>query len=796
MEPSPETELPEPVSPEPASSEPAASTTVSSEPRVALLASVFVATLLIHLGASMLQPSVGTFTKYTSAIDGLADGTVPEERLLDFSPLYLASAYVSTRLGDAIGVEAESVMEVAQRFLAAAAVSAFFWLVAVRLGRTCGLVAAAALALDSHVVVYVSILEPEILLLALLLLLVVLLERRGKSAALAAGVLAACAVATRPTFLPVFFMVPLYLWMRESPAAPLCQGGDPDHPGWKRRSAAFLVPVLLGLVALFAWAGHVSGSWRTPVMNPGTVAFEGNQPLSRGTSAIYPPLVLSMVRHSGDRPDAAHEHYRDVARAVEPEADVARVNALWSGRAKNYLLDHPGSAFQRARQKLLYALHGFDWHDIPSAWKLDRLPSMPFSLLAVAALFGLAVEARNWRRALPFYVLAAVQLGVMSAFYVSARQRLVLLPAFVYFAVCALRALTRTTRLRAVLTVLLALVLALPLALPDDAMLDEAYQRRGYLAAEPLLDQLRDDETPLAALRPGVVEAMAASPWWADWMRPAWVPQDDETLDESVADVMAARLDQAPAFLDASLRFDLADMQLRSGSLDEAEAMLEPLVAAEFRAYRGGRQPSDPRIVQARVDAARGELDAASRWLRQALDDEPGDLFALADLAALSPAGSDENRRLVETLDRYAGEADRRWLYGQALRRVGRPQEAVDELEPLSRGLPGLRDVWLQLSLSLADAGRIDDAVSALLQANRLHPEPVIEVRAFADLANRWADAHPGDVRAQLLAVRILHQHGMFRDAGRRLDQLEPLNLALSDRRQVEEIRARLAEGN
>ena len=772
MEPSPETARSVSVS------EPVAA---GDRPGLAALIAVFVGALLIHLGISLFQPEVGTFTKYTSAIDGLDDGTVPRERLLDFSPLYLASAYASSRVGDWCGTAAEPVMEVAQRILAAVAVAAFFWLVAVRLGQGWGLVGAVVLAIDPHLVIYLSILEPEILLLALLLVLAVMLERPGSGPTLAAGVLAAGAVATRPTFLPIFFLVPLYLRMRNSGT-------------WRRRSAAFLAPVLLGLVGLFGWADNVSGSWRTPVMNPGTVAFEGNQPLSRGTSAIYPPLVLSMVRHSGDRPDAAHEHYRQVARAVEAQANVARVNALWSGRAKSYLLDHPGSALQRVRQKLLYALHGFSWHDVPSAWKLDRLPSVPFSLLATAALFGLAAEARNWRRALPFYVLAAVQLGVMSAFYVSGRQRLVLLPAFVYFAVCALRALTRSTLLRAVLAIVLALVLALPLALPDDAMLDEAYQRRGYLEAGPLLDRLRDDDAPLAAQRNGVVEAMAASPWWADWMRPAWVPQDDATLNESVADLLASRLDDAPAFLDASMRFDLADMQLRTGRLEDAAATLAPLLRAEFHAYRGGRQPSDPRIVMARIEASRGQFESARRSLEAVLGDEPGDFFALADLAALSPAGSDDQRTLVEMLDRYVGEADRRWLYGQALRRVGRASESVAELEPLSRGLPGLRDVWLQLSLSLADADRVDDAVSALFRANQLHPEPVIEVRAFADLARRWSAAHPGDVQVQLLAIRILHQHGMFRDAARRLDQLEPLDLSPSDRRQLEEIRRRLAE--
>ncbi|MCG8461472.1 MAG: hypothetical protein MI919_34755, partial [Holophagales bacterium] len=401
-----------------------------------------------------------------------------------------------------------------------------------------------------------------------------------------------------------------------------------------------------------------------------------------------------MVRH-GDGPDSAHEHYRQVARAVEADAGPARVNALWSTRARSYVLDHPAETLGRLRQKLLYALHGFSWHDIPTAWQLDVLPTLPFSLLAAAALLGLALEARRWRRALPFFVLAGVQLAVMGVFYVSARQRLVLLPALVYLAVAAARSLPRLRRGTAAACALLVPLLALPLALPDDAMLDEAHQRRGYAAAEPLLRALRADATPLAAQREGVVAALAAAPWWLDWMRPAGVPQDWETLDRSVARKLARRLEEAPIFESDSIRFDLAHLLLASGRPGEAEAVLEPLLAGGFRAYRGGRQASDARILQARADAALGREDAARDRLRAVLRDEPGDLFALADLAALSPRDSAQSTGALAELDRYAGEADRRWLYGRALRRQGRAEEAVAELAPLAEGLPGLRDVEL-----------------------------------------------------------------------------------------------------
>lgn len=756
---------------------------------------VFLATLLGHGLVALSTPQVGTFAKYTSAVAGLRDGSVAPERLLDFSPLYLGLASVASSVA-AVGVEASTLLSGLHFLLAALAVSCFFRLVETRLGRRWALAAAALLAFDSHLLVYARILEPESLLLALLLCLLVLLERPGAGSAAVAGVLAALAVATRPTFLPVFFLVPLYFRMQESAPA-----------SWRRRGALFLAPVVLCLL-LLSWRAHrISGSWTTPVMNPGTVMYEGNQPLSRGTSAVYPPSVTAMVRSGTGQPDAAHEHYRQAARAVEPEADVARVNALWSGRAWAYLADHPGLALRRLRTKLLYTFHGFSWHDVTTAWRLDGLlpmPTLPMSLLSATALLGLAVEVRRWRRALPFYALVAVQLVVMSVFYVSARQRLVLLPALVYFALCALRSLFgrgRSWTVR-ILAGLLLMVLALPLAVPDDAMLDEAYQRRAFAEAEHRLDELRTSGTPLAAQRRALVDALATAPWSLDQIWPAWVPQDDATLDERVADELEGRLrgDHRANPLGLSPFFDLATVQLEARRLDQAEDLLAMLIEVGFRAYRGGRQTSDPRVLQARVDAARGDAGSALAWLDQVLADDPGNLFALAERAALSDdaAVRDESVRL---LDRYVGEADRRWLLGRALLRagqwrVGRAEEALVQLEPLARSLPQLREVHVYLGLALAEVGRIDAAAESVLRANHIGPEPVLEVRAVADLARRWASAHPDDARVQLLAVRLLHQHGMFRDARRRLDELERLHLSPSDRRQVEEIRIRLREAS
>lgn len=742
--------------------------------REAALAAV--ATLAIHSLLAWWTPSAGIFAKYSAAAELLLAGDLPRERLVDFSPLYLQLAVFAERLAD----DPVRLLLGLQLVLAALAVGAFHHLLRPRLGPTATGGACALLALDRRLLVYERILEPETLLLALLLGVLVLLDRAGPGAALAAGTLGAAALATRPTFLPLFLLAPLYFlaqerWRRREPAdwLPSVAPGE-----WRRRSVLFLVPVLLGVALLMLRAERITGSYATPTMNPGTVFFEGHQPLSHGTSAVYPPLVLAMVRHAGDVPDSAHEHYRRVARAGRPGASVAEVNALWGGRARAYLLDHPREAVRRAVEKLGHAFHGFRWHDVPSAWRYEArlpIPLLPTSILSALALLGLLAEARRWRRALPFYLLAAAQLGVMVLFYVSERQRLVLLPALVYFAVAAVRAGLRLDGMpRRLGAGALAGLLSLALALPGDAMVDEAHQRRGQLALEPLLDDLRvgDDaggkvsdgeegDAALAARRAEVVRALASAPWYLDWMRPAWVRQEDHTLDELVADELAQRLDAAAPARRPPIRLDLGEVLLRIGETDAARRVLEPLAETGFRAYRGGRQPSDPRIYLARAEALGGNADEALDLLRRTLADVPGDPFALAERAAILPAGL-ERDEAVRLLDRYVGKPDRHWLLGRALRRHGRAEAAVAELRPLARSLPGLRDVHLHLALALGDAGEVDEAARAILRANRLHVEPVLEVRAVSEIATEWAAAHPDDPQIQVLAARILHQHGAF----------------------------------
>ncbi|MEO1085260.1 MAG: hypothetical protein AAFY88_13555, partial [Acidobacteriota bacterium] len=329
-------------------------------------AAVGLGALAIFIAAAVLSPPV-SFRKYTVAAEAWANGTFPAERVIDFSPLYLFLHVGSLHLG--LGPR---VFEALQIGLAALCVALLFTLIYPRLGFRLAALGAVVFALDRHLLVYQRVLEPEIVLLSALLGFFVLLDRRTASAAAGAGVLAGLALLTRPTFLPIFLAVPLYFrWLAPAPT-------------WGRRSVAFLTPVAVAAVIL---ALHV-GSLRAPVMNPGTVFFEGNQPLSHGTSAVYPPLVLAMIRSELATADSAHLHYRTVARACCPEASPAAVNGTWSARARAFLVDEPAAAAARLQRKLRYAFHAYRWHDVPAAARHERQlpwPSLPFSLLATLA---------------------------------------------------------------------------------------------------------------------------------------------------------------------------------------------------------------------------------------------------------------------------------------------------------------------------------------------------------------------------------------------------------------------------
>ncbi len=748
------------------------------------------ATFALHSLIAWRHPLPGAFRKYGLAAEQYLAGELPTERLIDFSAFYFHLSVMAERLLP----WPETALTWLQIALAAASVALVFSLFERRLGPAWAAAAAATMALDRHLLVYARILEPEVCLLFCLLAFLWLLDRetgatpfrlrafgatlfrlrafgaapffprasgaapffpRASGATFAGGAAALC-LAIRPTFLPAFLLVPFYYRLR----------GERGRP-WCFKSLAFLAPVAAMLVLLAVYAAGVTGKAGTPMMNPGTVFFEGNNALSQGTSAIYPPTVLAYVRHSSEEPDPAHRHYRAVARAATGrQLSIAEVNAYWSDLALRFIRDHPGRWLRLLGDKLKRAFHGFRWHDVPTAWKLDQrlflVPAVPFALLCALAFAGTLFEVRRWRVSLLYYALAGIQLAVMLVFYVSARQRLVLLPALLYFAAIAAR---RLVRRRAWPWLILVALMALTLSLGDDAMGDEAYRHGGWRETEHRLEQIREKSRgqPLALHADLAVAAVASAPWWLDWLRPAYFPRDGGTFEQRVAGVLASR----PG-LGLAADFDLAAVHLAAGQLAEARHLLEPLSEQGFAVYRGGQQPSEPLTLLGRASALAGDREVATLQLERALERAPGDPFTLAELIALGETSHQE------TLRRYWSPLDAQYLIGRALLRYGRPREAAQALGFVVRRLSDFRDARVLLAAALGAAGEIEEGTRHYLEATRAQLEPILAGREIAELFRRWAAGHPESMEAKLYAAQVLHRHGHFTEALTMLEEIEP----------------------
>lgn len=639
-----------------------------------LPAALGLAVSVAHALLVVLVPT-GRFLKYPLAAQLWLSGDLPVERWVDFSPLLFHLAVFAEQLGDGLGILTWS-----QIVLVGTAAGLVFLLLEPTVGRGWAVAGALVLALDRHLVIYGRLVEPEIWLLVLVLAALVLVRRHRP---LAAGIAFALAITVRPTVLPLALLAPA--WWALDDQTPESAGRSSQG---RRRSALWALacwgPCVV-VLALLGWRAHIAaGSWTTPTMNPGTVFFEGHNPSSRGVSAEYPPVVRAIQdAYSSERiPDLGHEAYRRVARSEEPDLTIAGVNDYWFAKGLAFLKDQPVLALRRAGVKLLYAFHSFAWHDLPAAslyqLRLPWLPALPFGLLSALALVGLAVSIPKWKDALLLLALGGCQLGVMVVFYSSARQRILLLPALIYFAIVgARRLLDRSVwRRRRILLSVLVASLALALTLPTDAMRAQRYEDAAWIriqaAQAGYARAVAGDDA--VAIRGAALHLAATAGRRIEVMRPVGVSSAE-----------------AAAFLNRLLDAEpMTDIQASKVGVDAAWLWLEADRPAEALAVIRPPVADDAPIAAwlvARALARSGRRQEALDVLEGALDEFPGRPELLAERVVVSPKDDAEARRL---LDRYWSRSDAQWFLGRAYLAHGAESEARTYLDPLMANFPEL----------------------------------------------------------------------------------------------------------
>jgi len=707
---------------------------------------LFASCLALHAALTFPVLPPARFVQYQVAAMQVLDGTLPVQRFLDFSPLYLWIHVFARRLFN----QPDLVVLWLQLSLTALCASLLFQWLAGRVGRAAALAAALVFVIHPGLIVYTATFEPEPLVMAALMGYLVSVRGTGRAAAVTGGCCLGLCLAGRANLLPLIVVTPLYYWLGRRNRA------------WRRDSLCFGLPVIVVLIGLTLRNLVLTGALMPFGMNPGTVFYEGNNPNSIGQSAVYPPLVYDSRADFPEGADYRHELYRVFAgRSGTQPLSVPEVNAYWTAKALAFITDHPGRCGEILLAKLTCVFHAFQRHDI---WDIhDRekrigavLPPVSFALVSALALAGMAAGARTWKALLPAYAAFFLQVAVMLATYVSERQKMAILPLFFFFAAFGLHRLAKARKpLAAALGVV---ALACLLATDTDTIADERHLAAGNsryqeLMIRALVQRNTGDLATAATLN---AAALAAAPWMITDTRLAGLPFAGRPIEALAMDMaLAGPQDAAPA------RFDLGLLMLANGRLAEARDIFTGLAATKRSFNRRYHQSSLPAFYLARICALQHDGAGALAHLQQAAAANPGDPWVLAHLAVLT--GRED---YAKQLERYFGPIDTAFFIGQAAYDNHRWGLALEQFARVEKHLPEFRQVLLWRCLTLGRLGRFVEAAEAYARAMAMRPDHLFSENALLALFKDWVLAQPGNPAAERMLAAVSRDFGRSGGSG------------------------------
>lgn len=696
-----------------------------------------------------LQTTIGHFDKYPHAALRFLAGEIDPERLLDYSPAYLGLCVLIAKYGSANF----QLLLWLQIILVALAVAALYLVLRRHFSRALSLGGAAAFMLYPGVTVYCGIFEPEPLMMSCLVLLVLCAGSCSLAGSLGAGSLLTVCLLTRPTFLMLVPLVPLFFWLTRA-----------EGRRWIA-IALFLLPIFCSSAVLALRNPALFSSFPPPLMNPGTVFFEGNNPTAGGTFAAYPPLSVDLTEEFPDEVDFDHFIYRLLARRESGMLlNHVETNRYWAVRAVHFIEDEPGLFLARLGSKLIHLWHGYRWHDLKEAYLADlalerrAFPFMPLAPLSALAMCGLVAGLSRWRDYGLYYLAFLSQASVMLLTYASERQRLSLLPFLVLFAVVGLDWLLRRRKRQMIAALALLVPLTVWFLIDSDRMHDNRRNWDNFARQEILQREtyLLRNEVQLAAAAQTLAQTYAAAPWMAAMgIRPMGVPLPEEGLAR-----MALREFPTLRGNDPTARLDRALLLIAAGELDAAERSLNELLHEGRTFDRIIYRPAQPHFYLGRIAALRGQREEAISLMEQALARAPGDPAILAHLEALSG-----EERYAALLHRYFGKVNALNELAIAHLQNGDATGAAELFRQLVDMIPEFWKGQVQLAASLADSGQDEAAAAVYLQAMAKRPEPVLYGDKLIPAFSRLADRATSDDLAWFWYAKILGQNGEYNEA-------------------------------
>jgi tetratricopeptide (TPR) repeat protein len=162
----------------------------------------------------------------------------------------------------------------------------------------------------------------------------------------------------------------------------------------------------------------------------------------------------------------------------------------------------------------------------------------------------------------------------------------------------------------------------------------------------------------------------------------------------------------------------LGDALLRRGSLDQAQALAERLLADAHLRNEG-------QLLQSGLASARGDHRAAREKLEQALTERPDDtdlLRALCQVLFERGEPGEAEHALRELVQRAPEDASAQHNLGLVYLRLHRHTEAIETFGESVRLRPDAAQTHLHLGYALKAAGRLEEARAAWENVLRLEP--------------------------------------------------------------------------
>lgn len=687
------------------------------------------------------------FQKYPALARSYLQGTLSPERLLDVSPTYFYLNVLAAKMSS----QSEFWIKWLQMLLLAGSSGLFFLTLQNWFSLTVSSLGTLLLMLNTHVLIYSGIMEPELLLLFFLLAFIFFAQGIGPFAKILSGVSFALMILTRPNLIPLIFLVPVHFWLQEKK--------------WRKCTVSFslfIIPFLIALMGLWLRNYSIEGHFSPLVMNPSTVFYEGNNPCSRGKSSVYPLLVDEMISEYKNYPDYQHVMYREFARRITGlPLSVGQVNAYWFRKAWLFIQDHPGHFLRNLMDKINAAFNNYRRHDILSAFvsdqKLSRswLPRIPYALIAALGLVGLFMGIREKQRFFLIYILFFTQLLAMIFTYVSARQQLALIPLLVIFSAQAIHNLIRNKKWLFFSLTFIPLVLLNLLRTDWFTEEDHLWQCRIQSSAfktqaENLRGEDRLDEASVYNCL-----ALARSPWLYEWLRLADLPlSDGRWLNEALF-----RQQKNPA-QDFSSRFDQGTLLWLAGNNQAATSIFQQLHNQGYQFSRDFEQSAQPLYYLARIKVAEKFPIEAIELLKKGLQLSPGDPYILAELVVLT--GETHYR---DQLFRYYDDLDAQFFIGQAYLENDQAEKALPCLAYVSQLLPEFRRGLIYYAVALARSGHTANAATTYITALNRRRDPVFFEEDIIRLFQEWHQQNSPDQRSGYYLGLILRQYGRLKES-------------------------------